>query len=139
MYVQAACWFLLPEVTDSAIEPLQPGPPDEPDGVGATPTLPAIFDCFSSLAAANMYVQLSAIAAVPSEKTLRTSSSSDSIELGLVSPSSSVCFMNFNASRPPPLSNATDLPSSDRNFPPNAPSNCVQSQISASACFQLQI
>src|SRR6266542_3750331 len=98
------------------MEPLTPGPPEVPAGVGATPTLPTIFDLSGLLASANMYVQFSAIAAPPSEKIFRTSSSSDSIELGLVS-----------------------LPSSERNLPPKAPSSWVQSQISASACFQLQM
>src|SRR6266540_2137272 len=121
------------------MEPLTPGPPEVPAGVGATPTLPTIFDLSGLLASANMYVQFSAIAAPPSEKIFRTSSSSDSIELGLVSLSSRDFFMNSSACTPPPLSNAADLPSSERNLPPKAPSSWVQSQISASACFQLQM
>src|SRR5690348_3586135 len=124
-YVQAAFWFLLPELTHSAIEPLTPGPPAGPVGVVVTPTLPATFDWAGSLAALNMYVQLSAIAAWPSEKIFRTSSSSDSSEFLLLRPTSSVCFMNSSACRPPPVSNATDLPSSERNLPPYAPSSCV--------------
>src|SRR5215510_9859527 len=111
MYVHAACWFLLPAVTHSAIEPLQPGPPAEPAGVGMTPTLSTTFDLSGLLASAYMYVQLSAIAAPPSEKTLRTSSSSDSMELGLVSFLSRVIFMISSACSPPPLSNAALLPS----------------------------
>src|SRR4051812_26146217 len=125
MYCQAAFWFLLPLVTERAIEPLQPGLSDEPFGVVVTPTLPATLDWAGSFAAANMNVQLSAIAAPPSENTLRTSSSSDSIDAGLDSPSSRLFFMNCNACRPPPLSNSIDLPSSDRNLPPNAPSSWV--------------
>src|ERR1700730_5238652 len=125
MYCQAAFWFLLPVVTHNAIDPLTPGAALGPAGVGATATLPTTLDWAASSAAACMYVQLSANAAPPAVKTLRTSSSSDSSELGLVSFSSSVFFMNSSAARPPPELNAMDLPSADRNVPPNAPTSWV--------------
>src|SRR5207248_2282390 len=67
MYCQAACWFLLPDETHSAIDPLTPGAPAEPLGVGWTPTLPETFDFEASVAAAYAYVQLIMNAAEPSE------------------------------------------------------------------------
>src|SRR3982750_2924131 len=125
MYCHAACWFLLPEATHRAMEPLTPGAPAVPGGVGCTATLPEIFDFEESLAAAYAYVQLIMKAAEPSENALRASSSIDSIEFGLVRPWSRVCFIHSSALRPPPWSKATDLKSSERNLPPNAPSSWV--------------
>src|SRR5207245_6438345 len=94
MYFHAASWFLLPEAMHRAIEPLQPGAPAEPDGVWATAACPATWLSFGSFASENMYVQFNAMAAWPCEKILRTSSSRDSVEAGLVIPSSMVWRMN---------------------------------------------
>src|SRR5207245_10870068 len=105
MKVQAACWFLLPELTHSAIEPFTPGLPDEPLGVGCTATLPATFDLLASPAPAYAYVQLSMNAAEPSENVLSASSSTESVEAGLVRPWSRVCFIHSSAFRPPPVLN----------------------------------
>src|SRR5258707_9841067 len=113
MWAQAAGCFLLPEPMHSAIEPLTPGAPALPFGVGCTATLLATLDFDGSVAPPYMYVQFSANAAVPWENALRTSSSSDSMELGSVSLSSSVFFIHWRACSPPPLSKATDFPSAD--------------------------
>src|SRR2546430_3430221 len=125
MYCHAACWFLLPDATHSAIDPFTPGPPALPVGLGATATLFATFDLAGSLAPAYAYVQLSMNAADPSENVLSASSSTDSREFGLLRPSSRVFFIHCNAFSPPPWSKATDLKSSERNLPPNAPSSWV--------------
>ena len=69
-----------------------------------------------------MYVQFSAMLACPAEKTRRTSSSSDWVEVGLVSPSTMLWRMNSSACTPPPCWNA-GLPAESRNVPPKAPSS----------------
>src|SRR2546427_9068535 len=86
MYFQAASWFLLPAAMHSAMEPLHPGAPADPDGVWATAACPGIWLSLGSFASENMYVQFSAMAAWPWEKILRTSSSRDSVEAGFVIP-----------------------------------------------------
>ena len=115
---------MLPAAMHRAIEPLQPGAPPGPDGVWATAIWPGTWLSLGSLARENMYVQFSAMAAWPCETILRTSSSSDSVDAGLVMPSSSVCFMNSRACSPPPVLNV-GWPAPSRNVPPNAPRSCV--------------
>src|SRR5512141_557322 len=75
----------------------------------------------------------------PALMTLLTSSSVWLREAGSTRPSSMSFRMNVSAAKPPPWLNRALPLASTKSELPNAADNWVQSQMTASACFQLAV
>src|SRR5438093_9680678 len=117
MNAQASAVCLAVREIITGCPPLQPGAwPPGPAGVCRITHWPANLLWLGSFAVASWKVQLRLAAFWPSLNDFRTSSSSDDVEAGLASPSSSSIFMNSSALTPPPVLK-TAFPDESRDLP----------------------
>src|SRR5512141_252694 len=102
----------------STLEPLTPASaPALNTGIGAKAACPTIWDLLASFESLYWNNQLTANALLPARKSASTAFSSEETELGLLKPSSMVCFIQARAWTPLSLLNA-GLPLASTNDPP---------------------
>src|SRR5512143_2298760 len=117
------------ELDPSTLEPVTPAfAPASNTGLGATATLPGIWDLVASVESAYWKRQFTANADLPARKLDSTAISSDETALGLLRPSSMVCFIQVNAWTPCALLIA-GLPLASTNDPPLPKSSTAKSQV----------
>src|SRR5512136_910701 len=120
------------ELEPSTLAPLTPAfAPASNTGIGANATLPGICDLVASFESAYWNNQFTAKADLPARKFDATAISSDETALGLLRPSSMVCFIQFRACTPFSLLKI-GLPLASRNAPPLPKSSAVSSQTTPS-------
>src|SRR5208337_414351 len=127
------------ELEPSTLELLIPAAlPAAKTGIGAKAALPTICDLVASFESLYWNSQFTANALLPAKKSASTAFSSDDTELGLVKPSSMVCFIQVNTWTPLSLLN-TGFPFASTKAPPFPNSKAVKSQTTPSFWFQDQI
>src|SRR5512135_3850283 len=85
----------------STLEPLTPAAaPAAKTGMGEKAACPTTWDMEALFESENWYIQFTAKAALPATKLSRTAFSSEEIELGLLRPSSRVCFIQVSTWTP---------------------------------------
>src|SRR5512146_2835183 len=106
------------ELEPSTLDPLTPASaPALKTGIGAKAACPTIFDFEASFESLYWNNQFTAKADWPAIKLSRTAFSSDETELGLLKPSSIVCFIQVRACTPFSLLKA-GLPLASTKEPP---------------------
>src|SRR5215208_8456630 len=105
------------ELDPSTLEPLTPASaPALNTGIGAKAACPAICDLVGSFESLYWNSQFTANTDFPARKSASTAISSEETALGLVRPSSTVCFIQVSASTPLSLLKA-GLPFASTNEP----------------------
>src|SRR5258706_8328629 len=120
------------ELEPSTLEPLIPADlPAASTGIGAKAACPTICDLEASFESAYWNSQLTAKALLPARKSASTAISSDEMALGLLKPSSTVCFIHDRISTPLSLLKA-GLPLASTKDPPLPNNKTAKSQVTPS-------